>query len=265
ANRLFANGFDVMGDDIQIMRTSETEKPPVRELPWLLDVFLYPTSTSGLINLFIFWALPIVLGLVQRLLPIPIVFGLIGFVVAAYMWYYLAECIRDSAMGGIRAPENVGTPPDMNEAIWQALEILGCVIVFWGPALFYVLFAEVLFTERIEAVYWALLGYGVFFFPMGLLAVIMFNSSAAFNPLLWIASIFSTFFPYCGLVLMVGGIGFVLRHVIRLQPQDGPLGRIGTFISGAVLLWILLYLLFVVGHLLGRFYWRYQKRLNWEV
>ena len=28
---------------------------------------------------------------------------------------------------------------------------------------------------------------------------------------------------------------------------------------------ISLYAVFVVAHLLGRFYWRYQEKLNWEV
>ena len=83
--------------------------PPERKLPWILDIFLYPTSMSGLINLGIFWIVPVLLGINARL-PIRHLFKLLTIVpilfIGVYMYYYFKECIRDSALGEIRAPEN---------------------------------------------------------------------------------------------------------------------------------------------------------------
>jgi uncharacterized membrane protein len=41
--------------------------------------------------------------------------------------------------------------------------------------------------------------------------------------------------------------------------------RVAMLMLGSVFYFILLYIFFVVAHLLGRFYWRYQDKLNWEV
>ena len=110
------------------------------------------------------------------------------------------------------------------------------------------------------------MAYGVFFFPRGMLAVVMFDTSSAFNPILWIGSIFSTFFQYCGLVLLVGGIVLASQALAGIgEPEEARQMGIGARIQGAVFSCLLIYVVFVVAHLLGRFYWRYQEKLNWEV
>jgi hypothetical protein len=101
---------------------------------------------------------------------------------------------------------------------------------------------------------------------MGLLAVVMFDSSTAFNPVLWLGSIFSTFFQYCGLVLLVTGIVLAFSVLTGIgETEDAEQIPIGTKILEAVFSCLLLYIVFVVAHLLGRFYWRNQEKLNWEV
>ena len=251
-NKVFANGFEAMQYHEQFIKIDEAEKPPVRKLPWILDIFLYPTSISGLINLGIFWILPILLGLIARLMPIPFIWSLVGFVIGGYMLYYFIECIRDSALGGIRAPENIGNIPDMGEAFSQSMEIAASVIIFWGPVGFYFIF-----TRKTDTIYWLLLGYGIFFFPMGLLALAMFRSSAAFNPFVWIMSILSTFFQYCGLVLFFCVLGWLVSR-IRSSFQGA---LFFAFIFNAVFV----YLAMVGAHLLGHFYYLNSKKLNWEV
>ncbi|MHC4159773.1 MAG: hypothetical protein ACYSSO_11925, partial [Planctomycetota bacterium] len=54
---LSADGLSVTNEPL--LKPEIKEQPPERKLPWILDVFLYPTSMSGLINLMIFWILPI--------------------------------------------------------------------------------------------------------------------------------------------------------------------------------------------------------------
>jgi phage FluMu protein Com len=251
-HKAFANGFKAMQYHEQLIKMEKMEKPPVRKLPWILDIFLYPTSMSGLINLGIFWMLPILLGLIARLMPIRLIWGIVGFIIGGYMFYYFIECIRDSALGGIRAPENIGNLPDMGDAVSQFMEIIASAVLFWGPVSFYFIF-----TRKTDTIYWLLLGYGIFFFPMGLLALAMFRSSAAFNPFVWIMSIFSTFFQYCGLVLFFCVLGWLVSRI--MSSFRGAL--LFAFIFNAVFV----YLAMVGAHLLGRFYYLNSKKLNWEV
>jgi len=259
-NKVFANGFEAMQYHEQFIKMEKIEKPPVRKLPWLLDIFLYPTSMSGLINLGIFWLLPVLIRVFVMLLPgrIAWLLGfLVGLVVTAYMYYYFMECIRDSAKGGIRAPENIASLPDMSESLSDLMETAACFVIFWGPAGFYFLF-----TRKIDTIFWLLLGYGIFFFPIGLLALAMFRSSAAFNPFVWIMSILSTFFQYCGLVLFFCVLGWLVSRIMSSFPGS----LFFAFIFNAVFIYAaFIYLVMVGTHLLGRFYYLNSKKLNWEV
>ena len=83
---------------------------PERKLPWIMDIFLYPTSMNGVCYLVVF---PIVISpfLFISLSPYPwkvraLMLYLLCYVVV-YLLFYLADCVRDSAMGKIRAPGNL--------------------------------------------------------------------------------------------------------------------------------------------------------------
>jgi len=238
-----------------------------RKLPWLLDIFLYPTSKPGLTSLGIIIGIPLLIDLVGKLLgPFMLTLWLpeliLRILIGLYMCWYFAECVRDSAAGGIRAPE-VFAIADASSMREQAAYLVACYIVFAGPAGFYSVF-----THRMDAVFWLLAAYGVFFFPMGLLAVVMFNSGAAFNPILLIGSILSTFLPYCGLVLLICGVMLpivAIMNMMNMKPQDIPLPKVARLFLEPVISCFRIYIVFIVGHLVGRFYWRYQERLNWEV
>ncbi len=238
------------------VQTEQPEQKPRRKLPWVIDIFLYPTSSAGLTNIGIVIGTPILLGVIMLLLgPFGLALGLpaliINTVVRAYLYYYIADCVRDSAKGGIRAPEIFTAGPDFGDIKSQMLEIIGCLLFFLGPVFFYSIF-----THKTDVIFQVLLGYAIFFFPMGLLAVIMFGSLTALNPLLLIPSIFSAFFQYCGLVLLFCGIVFITQFALRAE--ESQIINVFAFCT-------LPYLMMVEAHLLGRFYWKYQEKLNWEV
>jgi hypothetical protein len=161
-------------------------------------------------------------------------------------------CIRDSASGGTKAPDNLTNIPDISDATTQVMEIVAVAILFWGPVAFYTLF-----THKTDILFWLLLGYGVFFFPMGFLCLAMFNSTSAFNPFLWIASIFSTFFQYCGLVLFFCLLAWLIGRIVSSFSQ----ALLFAYFYSA----IFIYFAMVACHLLGRFYYINSKKLNWEV
>jgi len=240
------------------IEAEEIEPVDERRLPWLIEIFLYPFSVAGLKSLAILIGVPLLINILGMILPIQLscLFGLvtmvINIVIFFYIYWYFTECVRDSADGGVRAPEGLGATPGFMGMFWQTVNVIGCLAVFFVPFVFYMLFAR-----RADIIFWLLLIYAVFLSPMGLLAVIMFDSAIGLNPRLLIRSISSTFFPYCGLVLLFV-TPVVVIGIIQPEMQESQLW---SFIIRSVAT----YLVLVGAHLFGRFYWRYQEKLNWEV
>jgi len=235
----------------------EAEPATQRKLPWIIDIFLYPISTPGLIMLGIFVGVPLLIDILMRLVgtfAVVLIFPsvIINIVIRLYLYWYIAECVRDSAMGGIRAPETLSSKPGLSDMFWQMVSIVGCLVFFLGPAFFYQYF-----TEKTDAIFWILLAYGIFFFPMGLLAVIILDSSAGLSPILLVESIFRTFFPYCGLILILCGPCALIGKMLSSSPP--------SLILSFILFAVFVYTTMVAAHLLGRFYWRYEDKFNWEV
>lgn len=241
-----------------LLEKYEAEQIGKRKLPGFIDVFLYPTSLWGLIYLGIFIGITLFLDAVGKIVPYYLVIlhsitdSVIKVLVVLFMYWYFAECVRDSAAGGLRAPRVIGDTPPLRDMFRQMVDIIVCIVIFFAPFFLYVLIAK-----RADIIFWLLLIYAMFFFPMALLAFVVFDSVAGLDPRLIYKSISKTFWPYCGLVLFFIAAGLLI-------------GVLGYKSSKSLYLVILarcvgFYLLFVAAHLLGRFYWRYQEKLNWEV
>jgi DNA-directed RNA polymerase subunit RPC12/RpoP len=247
----------------------ETKEEPVgeRKLPWFIDIFLYPTSLSGLISLIIIVIIPLSIAIVRTLMgPLGFGVGIPGFflnlAIGLYLFWFFTECVHDSAEGGTRAPEAFATG-SLGDMWLQAQHVIGCYLILLGPVGFYHIF-----TERTDAIFWLLLVYGAFFFPMGLLACIMFDSIRGLNPILLVGSIFSTFLHYIGLVLLIFLIilAFIALPDMETEETEQPQPpQIPALVVGGIFYSIAIYFAFVVAHLIGRFYWRNQEKLNWEV
>jgi len=278
-------------------KIDQTEPVLKRKLPWLLDIFLYPTNKAGLTMMGIFIGIPLlmevfvgVLNLVASQFPpfyVVAVFFLIvnliiNIVILFYKYWYLSECVRDSADGQIRAPETIAATPS-GEMLSSFLKIFVCIIIFSAPIYYYLskskgidrdfwslfnfmlLFSLVVVSEvgKSGITFHLLLFFAVFFFPITVLSVIMFDSFRGLNPLLIVRSIFSTFVPYCVLVLLLCVLWTPMILMRRFIVTEVISGRPGLFLylPGAVKI----YLMLVAAHLLGRFYWRYQDKLRWDV
>jgi len=268
---LSADGLNVTRESLS--KPEAKELSPKRKLPWIVDIFLYPTSTSGLINIGIYGIMSLLLAffsIFARFMCLMLLaLFVIGLTVVSYMVYYLVECLRDSALGGIRAPENISSmPDDRSEAFSQFWDIIKSIIIFWSPVLGYFIYKTVTqsnndinpdssYNPRTDAFFWLLFGYGIFFFPMGLLAIIMFGSSSACNPFLWITSILKTFFSYCGLLLTFSVLAWLFFR-ITASFQGGILNILLSNI-------LFMYVAMIAAHLLGRFYYINSQKLNWEV
>jgi hypothetical protein len=236
----------------------EAEPVPERKLPWLIDIFLYPISGPALTILAIVLFVQLLIDILVTLFgPVFGIFvwvpGLvINIIIFFYASWYLCRCIRDSAEGGLRAPDVLVDAPSLGDMAWQTLRLIACLVVFCLPVLIY--YQR---TERMDIAFWFLLGYAVFFLPMALLALIMFDSFDGLNPFVLVGSIFSTFFQYCGLVLLFCFFGYMLAIFTSRLPWSGFLNYVPFT--------VIVYMPMVAAHLLGRFYWRYQEKLYWDV
>lgn len=249
----------------QQQESEETEPAGHRRLPWFIDIFLYPVSWSGLTHLVIFTIIPTLIAILRTSLgKAAMIVGLPGFIINIliflYIGWYFTECVRDSAKGGTRAPEAFASM-GAGEMWSQIQHIVGCYLILISPAFFYSLY-----TGKFDAVYWGLLITGSFFFPMSLLACIMFDSISGLNPKLLIGSIFSTFFQYCVLVLLVIAVIFIFTQLVGMVETETPKKLSASMlILGGALFFVGLYIAIVIAHIIGRFYWRYEDKLNWEV
>jgi DNA-directed RNA polymerase subunit RPC12/RpoP len=238
-------------------KIEQSENVGKRNLPWIIDIFLYPISTPGLITLGIIIIIPLLINIVAALLgPFATAIALPGFiinsVIGLYLYWYLTECVRDSAAGGLRAPETLGRAPGIGDMFLQLLKIIGCFVLCLVPLLIY--YQQ---TKRTDVIFWLLLAYATFFFPMALLAVVMFDSFSGLNPILILRSIFRTFFPYCAMVVVFLFDPFLIAIIRSAATQ--------SWVLSFLIRCIHLYLVLVAAHLLGRFYWRYQDKLKWDM
>jgi len=236
----------------------ETDPATLRKAPWFIDIFLYPFNKSGLKHLAIFILVPPLFNILARFLPAIFVYLVMiaGFIVNIliflYMYWYLVECVRESADGWVRAPLGFGGLPTLSDMFGQVVNIIGCLAVFFAPFVMYMLF-----TQKAGIIFWLLLISAVFLYPMALLSVLMHDSGHGLNFHKFTKSISNTFFPYCGLVLFFI-LTVVLISLIPSETTESPLGN-------CILRFVIIYTALIGAHLLGRFYWRYQDRLNWDL
>lgn len=247
-----------------LLRTSE--KPPERPLPWVIDIFLYPLNKPGMLLLALSVGAPLLLRMMVVftaalcvIFPPAMILWVVCFLghwailllFMLYMAWYAAECVRDSAAGAIRATDTTGTTPGLGELFGQALTVLACGAACMLPAL-----VHAKSGGGIGLTFWILYGVGGFVFPMALLAVIMFETLRALNPVLLLGSTFSTLAPYCALVPLCCAPCLLLPVALWFVVKSWTLGYL--------LLFLAFYQVLVQAHLLGRFYWKNQDRLNWD-
>ncbi|HUT28660.1 MAG TPA: hypothetical protein VMX13_02625 [Sedimentisphaerales bacterium] len=273
--------------------TARAESALERKHSWLVDIFLYPANLAALTVLGMVIGIPLlfhgfvwILGIFTQVFPPMLVFlvlfAVVGLIVRIvlylYLYWYLCECIRDSAQAGLRAPETMALTPGVGDMFFQLLKILACLVLFWGPVVawafrtFPMAMAAVFYSGPLAPVFSSalaanlmitvlLLAYAIFFFPMALLAVVMFDSLSGLNPVVILRSILSTFLQYCGLVLVFCALSAFVAglklFVMRYCPLPMQITALLLYCLGAYL-WV------VKAHILGRFYWNNRQILDWE-
>ncbi len=233
------------------------EHSGARQLPWLIDILLYPANVAGLINLVIVVAIPLFLIVLQQVVFLPflgLMFFLAQLALGLYAAWYWAECTYDSAVGGTRAP-GLFDKAGVGDMWSRVSHLLAVYVLFVLPIILYALHGD-----RNAILIGILLAWAVIFFPMGLLAMVVNDGMYVLNPLFLLGSIRRTFIPYSGLLLLLAVSGVLLRLVLGLLMRGGD----AIWWAGPALL-TGGYLSLIAAHILGRFYWRYRQRLGWDL
>lgn len=232
--------------------------------PFIL-CFLYPLNRMGIGHIGLFTFFLGLLFLVRSVLynvfgPIAmyIVEGLylVNFLIGAEVFFYIISCVRESAAGAAKAPDSLfsGTfdVGDWRDIIQDFMTTAAPYIFCFCPS-----FVYLASTQRTDWIYFSLLILGISYFPMFLLAVILFDSSSGFNPLTHIISIIVTFIPYC---ILIAQFFFLIAcfYGVGLAFENSP-------VSYLISLPCMLYFIMLLAHLLGRFYYLNQDKLNWDV
>jgi len=236
----------------------KADSASLRKLPWILDIFLYPFNLPGLKHVAIFTGIPLLIAIAMRIIPgffymLLFYISWVAYgVLIIYMCWYISVCIRDSANGWVRAPEGLGAVPDFIDMFEQTVNIIGCLGVCFGPAVIYAFF-----TGRLDIFFLWLLGFALFVYPMGLLAVVAYDSPAGFKPGVIVYSISDTFLPYLCLVLLIFAICVLIAVIAAILPQ--------SMLRPYIIIAISTYLTIVTAHILGFFYFKHREKLRWKV
>lgn len=233
---------------------------------WIVEILLYPKNSAGLAMLAVFIMAPAFLELSiflfnilpgrskLLLIPLLVIAFIVYVIVSVYIFWYFSLCIQQSALGSAKAPETLMDDSSFWEMTCKMIRFFSCMIICLGPAAIYFYRNEVL-----DAIFYCILAGGVFFLPMALMATTIFDSVAGLNPVLIIRSIIKVFKQYTCVVLIY--CVFVGLIVV-------PKFTILTIVPGPIkLVWhgVYVYFMMVMGHILGRLYYRNSEKLNWEV
>lgn len=230
-----------------------------------INVFLFPLCKTGLAHIILFTFFLTLLFIVRAVLheafgflSLFILRGLylINLLIGAEVFFYLISCVRESADGSIKAPDSLFSggfcTGGFRDIIQDFLTAIAPYIFCFCPSLIYLAI-----TEQTDGIYYSLLLFGICYFPMFFLAVVLFNSSSGFNPLTHIVSIAVTFIPYC---LLVFQFTLLIAGFYCLGCLFGD-----SWISYLISIPCLLYFMMTLSNLLGRFYYLNQAKLNWNV
>ena len=249
-----------MGQDYEWEESEQPQRPRT-----FFNALLFPANLVGLAHIGIYTGCLMLLGLVRSAMIgiAGIAVGFISLIVTIEMVNYLYHCIQESASGATAAPDSMlidsfdvgGVSATFGGYFSLQAEYLGMIVpvlICFLPAILYPLF-----THQMDHIFVILLVAGTFYFPMLLMAVVLFDSSSGYNPFIHLMSIIKTFFAYCLLVIQVALViasGIYLVFLFR-----------NSVLAAIFLFPIQMYLVMVMMHLLGRYYYLHQHKLNWDV
>ncbi|HEY5912755.1 MAG TPA: FHA domain-containing protein [Verrucomicrobiae bacterium] len=177
---------------------------------------------------------------------------------AGYLASYLRRIATGTAMGEIAAPDWPDISDFTAEIFLPLVQLVATILASLVPAIVVGMFVQD-GQKASQAVVWVACGFGAIYFPMAFLAVAMFDSVAALNPLLVMPSIAKTAGSYLWAVGLFGAVlgaklsgDYYLPKIIHVP-----------ILPSVISILVGLYLLMVGARVLGLLYLVNKERLAW--
>ncbi|MDB6064416.1 MAG: domain containing protein [Pedosphaera sp.] len=182
-----------------------------------------------------------------------------------YLFAYMQNVIHTTAHGDEHEPSLPEVGNFMDDIIVPCLQLVGTVVLCFGPAIGMAIWAGVKAGEELAAPdpmmalgVMAAVAVGCLYFPMAFLGVAMFDTVTAINPMLVVPAICKVPLQYLvacvlfAVVIMVRMAGGIIANLI-------PIPVVPTVISS----FLGLYFLTVQCRVLGLLYFSNKQKLGW--
>lgn len=217
----------------------------------LKDIFTYAYRGSGKYVLAVCIGLSVIASLAQLA---PFLGGFASLLLGSYFCAIFFQLIQSTAVGGKEAPEFPEASNLLEDIILPMLQIFAVAFVSFGPALLYVMLAPA--SGMKETIYLCLVGAGVIYFPMAMLAVTVLGYLGALSPHIVLPAIFRAGWLY----------GVAVLLLVLIYMTEVFLGKLleGHLILGPLVMAVVTsYTLMTNARTLGVIYRERQEELNW--
>lgn len=216
----------------------------------LKDIFTYAFRGSGK---YIFFFC-VVLSLIGKITSFaPAIGGIAWLFISTYFCATYFQMIRSSANAEKEAPEFPTVTSLIDDLIMPMLQTIGVCIVSFGPLLGYILWAGEAGNRMVG---YGLLAFGVVYYPMAMLAVVVLGYAWALSPHIVVPAIFRGGWLYWLAVVLLSLLYFGLGWV---SDTDG----INFWVEPFVLSIISTYTLMTNARILGVVYRERKEQLGW--
>ena len=197
----------------------------------------------------------VVLSVIADLARLAPLFGAIAtLLLSGYFCAIYYQLIQSTATGGREAPGFPDISNIFEDIIWPMLQILVVAVVSFAPFVGYVILAGDESANPIIA--YGLLGLGVIYFPMAILAVVILGYTGALSPHIVLPAIFRGGWIYWVGVLLLLVLYFVGSLVENIFSGQLIIGHLIMAVVGS-------YTLMTNARILGVVYRLRQEELGW--
>ncbi|WP_411827916.1 hypothetical protein [Luteolibacter sp. AS25] len=215
------------------------------------DILTYAYRGSGKYILMVCVALSVVAELVSIA---PLIGPIAALILSGYFCAIYFQMIQSSATGGKEAPEFPDTANFFEDIIWPMLQVFIVLLACFTPLLVYLGMVDQNGFQPFIAL--GLMVFGIFYYPMAMLSVVVLGSTAAISPHIVIPAIFR------------GGWLYLLSVLMLCLLYIGG-AYIGEALSGSIIIGTLIlslvssYTLMTNARILGIIYRERQDQLGW--
>lgn len=184
----------------------------------------------------------------------PLVGPIASVLFSGYFCAIYFQLIKSTATGGKQAPEFPDTSNIFEDIIWPLLQILIVALVSFGPLIGYSIWSSDESTNRLIAL--ALLAFGLVYFPMAMLAVVVLGYTGALSPHIVVPAILRG-----GWIYWLGVAMLVLLYMVGSAIENLFSGQL---IVGHLIMAIVgSYTLMTNARILGVVYRERQEEFGW--